>query len=457
MSFSYSRVCLSMHSGFKRIFTSRRAAVRILGWMGRKTWIPDISSTITSEQPDQKFVKATLARAKAGVDGIGVVSGKVENVVSASDHLQSTPDTIDSFSKILKTFEKFHSVATTLANVRPYAVALGIFTCASKTRQNQDVVGPMKKASKAITAPVQIVIDALDESGDTNTREHILDLLSQKMDASSSQSAELPANARIIIISRPFQHIRDALDASHVRHISMDDIPPASTHNEIQLYILKRLAGLRNFNDAHFNTLAEKSNGLFEWARLACEYIKGTNKVGPSPADRFHAVATGTSETGTRLLDMMYARILEEIMLKHEHREAMPVFCFVMGRILSSLEPLPMRLHFPDGRNRYNMEDAIRSLGSLVTSITDPQTPVRPLHMSFYDFLTDKSQSHDFFIDSSLVQGDLAFASLWVMASKRWLRFNICSLETSYLPNSPVPDLEKRVKDSIPAQLSYSS
>jgi hypothetical protein len=159
----------------------------------------------------------------------------------------------------------------------------------------------------------------------------------------------------------------------------------------------------------------------------------------------------------------MYARILGEILPEDERREAMPVFCSVMGQILASLEPLPMpalktmRLHFPDGRNRYNVEDVIGRLGSLVTSVTDPQTPIRPLHASFYEFLTDKSRSHDFFVDSSLVQGDLAFASLRVMASKRGLRFNICSLENSYLPNSSVPDLEQRVKDSIPAQLSYSS
>jgi hypothetical protein len=63
-------------------------------------------------------LKATLAKAKEGVDGIGHVSGKVKNVASASDHLQSVPDTIDLFSKCLKTLEKFNTVATTLANVR---------------------------------------------------------------------------------------------------------------------------------------------------------------------------------------------------------------------------------------------------------------------------------------------------------------------------------------------------
>jgi hypothetical protein len=58
---------------------------------------------------------------------------------------------------------------------------------------------------------------------------------------------------------------------------------------------------------------------------------------------------------------------------------------------------------------------------------------------SFYDFLTDKLRSHDFFIDTSSVQSDLGSATLRVM--ENGLRFNICSLESSYLPNSAIPDL----------------
>ncbi|KIK41433.1 hypothetical protein CY34DRAFT_13061 [Suillus luteus UH-Slu-Lm8-n1] len=664
------------------------------------------SPIMTSKQPDQKLVQATLAKAKAGVDGIGHVSGMVENATSTSDNLQSVADTIDTFSPILKPLKVFNSVATGLADVHPYAkVALSVFTCASKmildqanrdtavscllskisgvyalltegeglaritsmleicgkiarqtlecadfvvhysdmksfwrrlgkhvfneteaaiqrhnealdslmqefrdkmtltntkavhriaedldvsgmeyvsgagrntskncipgtredilseikcwirstgedvprvlwlsgtagkgkssiahtianwsherggmqacfcfdrtreaerrhekifttiardladcdvtmrgalaravrddnelkhtvdvSRQWQElVVGPIREASKAITAPVQIVIDGLDESGNANTREQILGLLSRKTDAPSSQPAELPVNARIIIISRPLQDIRDALDASHVRHISMDDIPPASTHNDIQLFISTRLAGLRNcFNDAHFKTLAEKSDGLFEWARLACEHIKSTNKLGQGPMSRFNAVVAGTSEKGTRLLDMMYARILEDIMPEDDRRESIPLFCSVMGQILASLEPLPvpaltaMRLHFPDGRSSYDVKLLMGHLGSLVSGTSDLHTPICPLHASFYDFLTDKSRSHDFFVDSSSVQSDLAFATLRVMDSEHGLRFNICSLENSYLPNSSVPELEKRVKDSISVELSYS-
>ena len=63
-------------------------------------------------------------------------------------------------------------------------------------------------------------------------------------------------------------------------------------------------------------------------------------------------------------------------------------------------------------------------------------------------------RSKKFFIDKSLASIGLAFGSLRVM--KAGLRFNICSFESSYLPNSAIPDLEQRVKESIPPGLSYS-
>jgi len=204
-----------------------------------------------------------------------------------------------------------------------------------------------------------------------------------------------------------------------------------------------------------------ESDGLFEWARLACEYISDTNMVGQNPRKRFEAVLAGKSEKGIRLLDKMYQRILEGIIPEDERRqEVIPIFCSVMGQILASLEPLPcsalneMRQHFPQADECDEVEEVIRPLGSLLTGTTDPQILVRPLHASFYDFLTDKSRSKTFFVDVSLARRNLAFASLGVL--KHGLRFNICSLESSYLPNSAISDLEARVKKSISAELSYS-
>ncbi|KAG1800887.1 uncharacterized protein HD556DRAFT_967441 [Suillus plorans] len=290
------------------------------------------------------------------------------------------------------------------------------------TKQWQElIIGPTSIASKAIAAPVLIVIEALDESGEANSREQILRLLAGKLNTSTSQLSELPADFRILVTSRPLEDIHNTLHAApHVRHISLDDISPVSTALDIELYISHRLEDLRHtFNDAHFKALALKSDGLFEWARLASEYIKSTNI-------------------------------------------AIPIFRSVMGQILASSEPLPinvlntMRQCFPCDDDRYDVKLLLGHLGSLVSGTSDSDIPIHPLHASFYDFLTDELRSHDFFVDASAAHRDLAFASLRVMDSERGLRFNICSLENSYLPNSSVPDLEKRVKESIPTELSYS-
>jgi len=58
-----------------------------------------------------------------------------------------------------------------------------------------------------------------------------------------------------------------------------------------------------------------------------------------------------------------------------------------------------MRQHFPCEDEHYDVNLVIGKLGSLVTG-TDSTAPVRPLHASFYDFLTDKSRSSEFFIDA---------------------------------------------------------
>jgi len=323
------------------------------------------------------------------------------------------------------------------------------------------ILGPVEAASKAVDTPVLVVIDALDESGDARSREEILRMLTGNVDPLSTELTKLPAHFRILITSRPLEDIRNSLHGmQHVHHVSVDDSSLVSAERDIQRYMSTKLAGLGDtFDDADFQRLSKQSDGLFEWARLACEYIKGINRVGPRPRTRFDALIAGTSEKGTRLLDVMYRLVLKESMPEDERKEAIPFFCSVMRQILVLSEPLPttaltaMRQHFPSEDERYDVNDVIGKLGSLVTG-TDSTAPVRPLHASFYDFLTDKSRSNEFFIDTSLATSDLAFASLRVM--EHGLRFNICSLESSYLPNSAVLDLEERVKKFIPAELSYS-
>ena len=88
------------------------------------------------------------------------------------------------------------------------------------------------------------------------------------------------------------------------------------------------------------------------------------------------------------------------------------------------------------------------------TDSTDPLATIRPLHASFPDFLLDKNWSGEFFIDLSHIHDELAFACLGIMKDE--LQFNICELTSSYIPNSEIPDGDRRIKVNISHELSYA-
>jgi hypothetical protein len=76
------------------------------------------------------------------------------------------------------------------------------------------IIGPISIASKAVAVPVLIVIEALDESGEANSWEQILHLFAGKLNTSTSQLCELPANFCILLTSCPLEDIRNTLHAA---------------------------------------------------------------------------------------------------------------------------------------------------------------------------------------------------------------------------------------------------
>jgi hypothetical protein len=326
---------------------------------------------------------------------------------------------------------------------------------------------PLKKFSASSVGPVLIVIEALDESGGVETRRNLLRILAGRLrDKGLPQITELPSNFRILVTSRPLPDIEKGFEgADHVLRLSMDDIPPEVVARDIHAFVSDELKELPEFQDTHLAVLAAKSDGLFEWARLACGYIKEPY-FGLSPMDCFDAVVNRDPGERKNLLYDMYRLILQEITPKYkytkaQYQQAIARFRSVMGQILATAEPLSlislqaMRHHFPEDHDHYEIDVVIKPMGALLSGTTNSCTPIRPLHATFQEFLTDESSSGDFFIERTKdQQRDLAFASLQVL--KHGLRFNICDLKSSYLPNSQDTELSQRVKTSIPPHLSYS-
>jgi len=321
-----------------------------------------------------------------------------------------------------------------------------------KRQWQKFILDPISKAAASMAGRVVIVIDALDETGVEASRKHILSVLA------SAQVAQLPSSFRVLITSRPLPDIMVALqDIPHITSKSMNDISITSAEHDIHLYVSDQLGRVMDrFSTEEISCLVRLADGLFEWARLACEFIK-SHKAGFTAMERYEDLISVSPGESKGLLDEMYLTILRDIV--ENKPKALVRFRSVMQQIMWTQEPLPvgslnvMRSNFLDN-DLSDVEAILNPMGALLSGIADVSTPVRALHASFYDFLTNPARSMEFAIKMEDVHCQLAWACIRVMQTG--LCFNICQLETSYLLNSKVTNLDWRVHEYIPAHLSYA-
>ncbi|KAG6326636.1 hypothetical protein ID866_12453 [Astraeus odoratus] len=271
--------------------------------------------------------------------------------------------------------------------------------------------------------------------------------------------ALLPSNVRILVTSRPLNDIVEKLhNTSHIKSKSMDEISIDMAKHDIRVYIQHQLStSMYSLSEMEIGRLVDTSDGLFEWARLACEFIQSPEEAA-TPIERYQQLMSAMSGGSGDLLDNMYKAILENAIGKSQ--TARDRFHSVMCQILYTKEPLSidslnaMRQNFSKSEDIYDVNLTLQSMGALLGGIADRSKPVRPLHASFYDFLSDTSRGGEFAIDVGDMHHNLALASLNIMQEK--LCFNICQLESSYMWNAEVKDLNLRVKKFISAYLSYA-
>jgi len=154
------------------------------------------------------------------------------------------------------------------------------------------VMEPLGKLSGSTAGTVLIVIE-VDKSGGVETRRHLLRILAGKLqDQAIPQITELPPNFCILVTSRPLHDIDDELKgAQHIQQLSIDDISLKVAERDVRAYVSQELKGLSDIQDRDVTVLARTVDGLFEWARLTCGYIKEP-LPGLHPIDCFNAVTS---------------------------------------------------------------------------------------------------------------------------------------------------------------------
>ncbi len=301
-----------------------------------------------------------------------------------------------------------------------------------------------------IIGPILVVIDALDESGNTTDRNGLHTFLAKIL-------SKLPSNFRVVITSRSEDGIQSAFDGAPSARIKyMNDSQLAARTDDDILTYLQNLLPLDDFLK-HGVALARKAEGLFQWAAAAGRFTLG-------PPDCFgfskkkcinHLLKLTTDRDRQGPLDDLYKEVLEGYFT---HPETRLLFRSVVGQLIAAFESLSIRslttlrgYASNDNDDAHSVVTMLRRLGSLFSNVNSPDgtLPVVPLHTSFRDFLINKDKSGDFSIDLRAAHYGLAHSCLGLVL--RDLRFNICNIESSHLANKDIESLEARVAKHLVA------
>jgi hypothetical protein len=256
---------------------------------------------------------------------------------------------------------------------------------------------PLKKL--LLVDPILIIIDGLDESGVTTGDNGLHTFLAQRL-------VDFPPNLHILITSRSEGDIERVFsNARSVRTLHMDDPQlAANTKQDIGLYLQIELR--EDVFQDHGSKLVQASEGLFQWAAVACGFINSSDELGLSDNECVRRlVGHSRGLDGEGLLDKLYKEVLQGYFKRDEARD---LFRSIMGQLFAAIEPLSidsliaLRRHAPT----VHPEDSnlvlkvLRRLGSLLSNVTisDQTRPIVPLHTSFRDFLTSNT-NNVFYVD----------------------------------------------------------
>ncbi len=366
---------------------------------------------------------------------------------------QSNSETYRFFTTLARDLaDRYPSFNTALGEVIKDNTALRVGTRSYDTLFESLILEPLKDLP--VVGPILVVIDALDESGDTTGTTGLHTFLAQNL-------IRLPSNFRVLITSRPEHAIVSALmKAPSVKIKYMNDTElAAETHKDISTFLQRKLP-LDRFG-GYVEELVVKAEGLFQWAAVASELIL-------DPPERFgfsqencitHLLEPSTNRSGQDPLHDLYKEVLEGYFIYPATRV---LFRSVVGPLITSTEPLSIRSLITlrhaslDKDHDAAITGLLNRLGSLLSNVnsSDKNLPIIPLHTSFRDFITNKDKSGDFYVHVRDGHRQLALSCLDLLLNS--LKFNICDLETSYLANIDIEDLNSRVGQHIPPTLLYA-
>ncbi|KIJ26387.1 hypothetical protein M422DRAFT_192287, partial [Sphaerobolus stellatus SS14] len=325
-----------------------------------------------------------------------------------------------------------------------------------KSQWSRLLIEPAKRLHGAISGPVLIVLDALDESGTPRSRKHLLSFLTE-------HAVELPPNFRIIVTSRPEKDILKVIRGNPlVDYMDLND-QKDEARGDIDLYIRDWFKDSdEHLEDSDYQKLCNKADGLFQWAFTACKFMVEDLKGGLSLKERLQQLLD-INASALPELDDLYSFILsDKLNLNNPNVKAR--FQSVMAQILSAAEPLSisslhkLRCYLNNASTNLNNTSTneikliVQEMSALLIGAIDDNEPIQAFHTSFRDFLTTKERSGVWYVDVDT--GNLLMAHGCFSVMYKCLCFNIGNLPSSFLSNDEMCRVGE--KHAIPLPLKYA-
>lgn len=240
-----------------------------------------------------------------------------------------------------------------------------------------------------ISHPIVIVLDALDESGNSEKHRNLLEVLSRDF-------ANLPWYVRTIITSRAENDICAAFKPQHhILEFELDIMSEANSH-DILSYLRHSMMQIRGKHKHQrlstdwpgediLRTLDSLASGWFVWASTASQFIDGHD-----PRKLLDVILRGEAASGAEAaLDSLYETALMSAGM-WDDVDFIADFREIFGIILVACQPLSSTamdalLHRPKDR------PSIQTLIFLQPVLQQSPT-VRFVHPSFAEFLTTRER-----------------------------------------------------------------
>jgi hypothetical protein len=297
-----------------------------------------------------------------------------------------------------------------------------------------------------------VVFDALDECGSDGSQ-----IAGRRIFVDTIMKwSRLDRKFKLLITSRD-DRITPALRAA-CHHITLEtgDLVSPEAGLDVETFFENRFANITSSylslqpswpGKSIIKQLTRQAAGLFIWADTIMQYLE----QGP-PEEQLAHILCGTFREEGGGIDKLYQQILH-LLFKNSRASVLVTFKRVVGIIVLAKIPLCRDdiYHFLEGLEEKSSIDFILEKLSSVISTRNSDNRVHVSHLSFTEFICDRTRGDMSFIIDDGIHSLLALSCFHTMNTG--LQFNICRIETSH-----IEDREQVIKfeDHIPSHLSYS-